>query len=84
MLARTKERAEAVARPLAARIAELHRRIEEFIEGRVSEAKLAFPDLPRQTLRQSLIGGQSCQCAAALKVIEDYENDREIARRHGG
>jgi hypothetical protein len=73
---------ESPPKPLADRIAELLNDIEEFIEGRVSEAKLSFPDLPRGTLRQSLTGGLACPCNAALKLIADHAKEQEIAARH--
>ena len=54
----------AAAPSLLARIDELHREIEDFIERKIDEIVTAEgPGVPRDSLRLSLTHGSQCRCA---------------------
>ncbi len=55
----------AAAPSLLARIDELHREIEDFVERKIDEIAAAEgPGVPRGSLRLSLTRGMQCRCAA--------------------
>jgi hypothetical protein len=62
---------------LADRIAELRQEIDAFVEARVDDVRA--PGVPREVIRQMVVGGTGCHCAAALKVIAEKQRDEEIA-----
>jgi hypothetical protein len=68
-----------MAPPLADRIAELHGDIEALIESRINEINAG--GVPREVIKQMIVGGSGCPCRAATKILADRARDEEIAAR---
>jgi hypothetical protein len=56
---------------LEARIEQLRADIDSYIDQRVEAERLLCPGIPAESLRQMLVRGTGCQCAAYLHLAKD-------------
>ena len=75
-----KKAAAAERPPLADRIAAFRQELEAFVNSRAAELTKGT-GLPLQVVLQTMTGGSHCVCSAALRVVRDIEEEKEIARR---
>jgi hypothetical protein len=66
--------------PLYERIAAFRQELEAFVNSRAAELTKGT-GLPMQVVLQTMTGGSHCVCSAALRVVRDIEEEKEIARR---